>query len=100
MIFFKRTNINDAVDECRRTPDAVLLDVREADEFRAGHIAGAVNIPLSSIHTIHIPKDKPLYVYCLRGTRSRQAVGALKRMGYENARSIGGIASYKGQIER
>jgi rhodanese-related sulfurtransferase len=100
MLFFKRTNINDAVDECRRTPDAVLLDVREADEFRAGHIAGAVNVPLSSIQTIRIPKDKPLYVYCLRGTRSRQAVGALKRMGYENARSIGGIASYKGQIER
>ena len=100
MLFFKRTNINDAVDECRRTPDAVLLDVREADEFRAGHIAGAVNIPLSSIQTIRILKDKPLYVYCLRGTRSRQAVGALKRMGYENARSIGGIASYKGQIER
>lgn len=100
MLFFKRTNINDAVDECRRTPDAVLLDVREADEFRAGHIAGAVNIPLSSIQTIRIPKDKSLYVYCLRGTRSRQAVGALKRMGYENARSIGGIASYKGQIER
>lgn len=100
MFFFKRTNINDAVDECRRTPEAVLLDVREADEFRAGHIAGAVNIPLSSIQTIRIPKDKPLYVYCLRGTRSRQAVGTLKRMGYENARSIGGIASYKGQIER
>ena len=100
MIFFKRTAINDAVDECRRTPDAVLLDVREADEFRSGHIAGAVNVPLSGIDTIRIPKDTPLYVYCLRGTRSRQAVAALKRMGYGNARSIGGIASYKGQIER
>ncbi|MBR5110933.1 MAG: rhodanese-like domain-containing protein [Clostridia bacterium] len=99
MFFFNRTSINDAVKECRNTPDAVLLDVREADEFRSGHISGAVNAPLSRISALDIPKDRPLYVYCLRGTRSRQAVRVLKRMGY-NAKSIGGIASYKGQVER
>lgn len=99
MLFFNRTNINEAVEECRKTPDAVLLDVREVDEFQSGHIPGAVNIPLSRINTIEIPKDKPLFVYCLRGTRSKQAVGALKRMGY-SAKSIGGIASYKGQVQR
>ena len=98
MFFFHRTNINDAVEECRNTPGAVLMDVREADEFRSGHIPGAVNVPLSRIHTIDIPRDKQLYVYCLRGTRSIQAVGALKRMGYP-AKSIGGITGYKGQIE-
>lgn len=97
MFLFGRSNINDAVDECRNTPDAVLLDVRETDEFRSGHIPGAVNVPLSRIDDIDIPKDRPLYVYCLRGTRSRKAVSILKRMGYD-AKSIGGIASYKGQI--
>lgn len=99
MFFFNRTSIRDAVEECRSTPNAVLLDVREVDEFRSGHISGAVNVPLSGIRSIGIPKDKPLYVYCLRGTRSRQAASVLKRMGYD-ARSIGGIASYKGQLER
>ena len=97
MFLFKRNSINEAVLECRNTPDAVLLDVREADEFRSGHIPGAVNVPLSRIDAIDIPKDRPLYVYCLRGTRSRKAVSILKRMGYD-AKSIGGIASYKGQI--
>ena len=100
MFFFNRINIDDAVEECRRTPGAILLDVREVDEFNSGHIPGAVNVPLSKIDTIDAPKDRPLYVYCLRGTRSRQAVGTLKQMGYAEVRSIGGITAYKGQLER
>lgn len=100
MFFFNKTNINDAVEEYRNTPGAVLLDVREADEFRSGHIPGAVNVPLSAIEQATLPKDKPLYVYCLRGTRSKQVVNCLKQMGYQNVRSIGGITSYKGQVER
>ena len=100
MFFFHRTNINDAVEECRKTPGAVLMDVREADEFRAGHIPGAVNAPLSAIRQVTLPKDTPIFVYCLRGTRSKRAVSCLKRMGYQNVQSIGGIASYKGQLEQ
>ena len=99
MFFFNRIDINVAVEECRKTPDAVLLDVREADEFQSGHIPGAVNVPLSRLNTIDIPRSKPLFVYCLRGTRSKQAAGMLKQMRY-TAKSIGGIASYKGQVER
>ena len=82
MFFFDRININEAVQEYRDTPNAVLLDVREADEFRSGHIPGAVNQPLSEIDKIKLAKDKPLYVYCLHGSRSKRAVGILKRMGY------------------
>ena len=88
------------MEECRRTPGAILLDVREVDEFNSGHIPGAVNVPLSRIGTIDAPKDRPLYVYCLRGTRSRQAVSALKQMEYAEVRGIGGITAYKGQLER
>ena len=100
MFFFHRTNINDAAEECRNTPGAVLLDVREAGEFRSGHIPGAVNVPLSAVSQVALPKDKPVFVYCLRGTRSRQAVSRLTRMGYQNVKSIGGITSYKGRLER
>lgn len=100
MFFFHRTNINNAVEECRNTLGAVLLDVREADEFRSGHIPGAVNTPLSVIDQVTLPKDKQIFVYCLRGTRSRRAVSRLKRMGYQNVESVGGIASYKGALEK
>ena len=100
MFFFNRNQINNAVEEWRNMADAVLVDVREADEFKVGHIPGAINVPLSEIHTICIPKDKQVLVYCLRGTRSRQAVGKMKKMGYTKVKSIGGIVCYKGQIEK
>ena len=96
---FLFANINKKLEEYRNTPGAVLVDVREVDEFRSGHIPGAINQPLSTISQIKIPKDKTLFVYCLRGSRSRRAVGILKRMGY-SAKSIGGITAYKGEIER
>ena len=100
MFFFHRTNINNTLKECRKIPGAVLMDVREADEFRSGHIPGAVNVPLSAVGQVTLPKDKPIFVYCLRGTRSRRAVSHLARMGYQNVKSIGGITSYKGQLEK
>ncbi len=99
-MFFKRENINAGVEECRGTPGAVLLDVREADEFQSGHIPGAVNLPLSRIRQASLDKSTPIFAYCLRGTRSRQAVGELKRMGYPRVKSIGGITQYKGELER
>lgn len=92
-------NINKGIEEYRKASDALLVDVREADEFRNGHIPGAVNEPLSGIANTALPKDKPLYLYCLRGTRSKRAACILKKMGY-TVKSIGGISAYKGTIER
>ena len=91
-------NINRGLVEYGAVPGAVLVDVREAEEFAAGHIPGAVNLPLSRIKTVALPKETPLFLYCLRGPRSLRAVGVLKRMGYTNLRSIGGINTYKGEL--
>ena len=92
-------NINKGVEEYRSTLGAILVDVREADEFASGHIPGAVNAPLSTINHTTLPKDKPLFLYCLRGTRSKHAAGILKRMGY-TVKSIGGISGYRDQLEK
>ena len=69
MFFFNRPSINDAIKEFHSTPGAVLLDVREADEYRSGHIPGAKNVPLSTIQTASLPNglSTPLFVYCLSG---------------------------------
>ena len=99
-MFFIRADINGGVAECRRTPGAVLLDVREPEEFQSGRIPGAVNLPLSRIREAGFEKDTPIFVYCLRGTRSLRAVSELRRMGCEKAKSIGGIARYTGALER
>ena len=102
-MFFKRADINSAVEECRNTPGAVLLDVRGADEYAAGHIAGSVNVPLPAIQTAReriAELDTPLFVYCLSGGRSRSAVSALKAMGYTNVTDLGGIRGWRGAVER
>lgn len=101
--FFKVPDINDGLQRFHATPGARLVDVREADEYADGHIPGSVNLPLSALDTaeILIPRrDTPLFVYCLAGTRSTQAVARLKRMGYTRVENIGGIRGYRGETER
>lgn len=105
LLSFLRTDdiINEGVAKYKKTEGAVLLDVRTAEEYRGGHIDGSINIPLDRINSIeNIFKDKstPIYVHCLSGGRSGQAVSYLKRIGYTNAANIGGISSYRGKVVR
>ncbi len=93
-------DINKGLKECHATQGAVLVDVREKTEYAFGHIAGAVNEPLSTIHKTTLPKNVPLFLYCLRGSRSRKAAGVFRKMGYEKVKSIGGINGYKGELVR
>lgn len=95
MLFF--VDINKGLDEYRRTENALLVDVREADEYAAGHIPGAVNAPLSNLAAAGLPKDRPLFLYCLRGSRSARAASLLKRQGCGSVKSIGGINGYRGE---
>ena len=96
-------NINTGEAEFRATPGAMLIDVREPDEYRAGHLAGSVNLPLGSINcvgTIVPDFDTPLFVYCRSGGRSSRAVEALRALGYKNVQNIGGIIDYTGSLVR
>lgn len=98
---FKHPTINDHLTTYRSLPDAVLLDVRTREEYAEGYIPGSINIPLDDIlevENIAPDHDKQIFVYCLRGTRSKKAVSKMKMLGYKNAISIGGIASYKGPL--
>ena len=93
-------DINTGIEEYKNTTDAILVDVREKDEYESGHIPGAVNVPLSAIQEASLPESAVLFVYCLRGSRSKKAVRKLKEMGYGHAMSIGGIKSYRGDLEK
>lgn len=100
---FGGPNINEGLKQCEATPDALLLDVRERDEYRQGRVPGSRNLPLSAIQGItEVTEDfdRPLFVYCLSGARSRQAAALLQGMGYRNVTNIGGINRYNGPIER
>ena len=100
--FLKGPDIHAGLERFRATPGALLVDVREADEYAAGHIPGSISLPLSAIDTaeILIPrKDTPLFLYCLAGTRSSQVLSRLQKMGYKRLENIGGIRSYRGEKE-
>ena len=74
--------------------DAVVLDVREASEWSAGHIQGARHITLAQLGThlseIEKLKTTPLIVCCANGMRSGSAVSTLKKAGFEQVYMLSG----------
>lgn len=77
-------------------PDAFLLDVREEDEWSAGHAPQAVHIPLASVteRRGELP-DGDVYVVCRSGGRSSQAVAWLNRNGYDAMNVAGGMGAWQ-----
>ncbi len=78
----------------------VLLDVRESDEWRQGHLEGALSLPRGfleiKVETAVPNKDTPIIAYCAGGVRSLLAAKAMKEMGYQNVSSMaGGYAAWK-----
>jgi NADPH-dependent 2,4-dienoyl-CoA reductase/sulfur reductase-like enzyme/rhodanese-related sulfurtransferase len=77
--------------------DAVVLDVREPDEFAAGHIPRAINLPLSQLRSRYgeLPPDRELYVCCEVGQRAYYAIRFLTQRGYRARNLSGGYTTYK-----
>ena len=78
----------------------LLLDVRTAEEYRSGHIKGAVLMPYDELEASFSEKDKgrPIVVYCRSGRRSAIAKATLEKMGYRDVSDFGGIDSWKGRL--
>lgn len=69
-----------------------LVDVRTTEEFRGGHIPGAINIPLNTLaaRLQEIPADRPVVVVCATGSRSRSGASAFVRGGYGKVYNLQG----------
>ncbi len=84
--------------------DYIILDVREQEEFDAGHIEGAILIPYTKIEeqaeTIIPQKDQLVLVYCRSGRRSKIAADYLVNLGYTNVKEFGGIIDWPYEIVR
>lgn len=76
---------------------ALLLDVREVDEFAQGHVPGATNLPLSTLRdrVDELPRDRELLLYCLSGKRSYDASRALSQLGFRVRTLPGGIETWR-----
>ena len=79
-------------------PSIVLVDVRTSEEYAAGHIPGAILIPLSELAAEadgQLPdKDAKIIVYCRSGNRSAQAAELLDGLGYTRIYDMGGIVDW------
>ena len=90
--------------EMMDTEEVIVLDVREQDEFDAGHISDAVLLPVGTITrdtaAAVIPElDSVVLVYCRSGNRSKTASAALADFGYTNIYEFGGIKTWPYEVE-
>ncbi len=101
---YRQISMDEAITMMAEEESYIILDVRRADEFAAGHIPGAINIANEAIGTDEIPelpgKDQLILVYCRSGNRSKQASQKLVKLGYTNIVEFGGILDWPGEIEK
>ena len=83
------------VQELRNRAGVPLIDVREADEYAAGHVPGAVNLPMSTLgeHLDELP-DGAFDVICQIGGRSARVVQALEARGFDATNVEGGTGEW------
>jgi rhodanese-related sulfurtransferase len=85
------TDVNDSLDSI------TLVDCREPYEWVAGHVEGAIHIPVNSIMSgagSDLPKDKPVAVICRTGNRSELGAMMLQARGYEAYNVEGGMEAW------
>ena len=101
------TYMNITAEEAKEIMDSeegyIILDVREQDEYDAGHIPGAILIPYTQIEAkaseMLADKDQLILVYCRSGRRSKIAAEALVELGYTNIKEFGGILDWPYETE-
>ena len=98
---YRQITMDEAVTMMAQETGYIILDVRRPDEYAAGHIPNAINVPNESIGTSDIPelpdKDQLIMVYCRSGRRSKEASEKLVKLGYTNIVEFGGILDWKGE---
>ena len=100
---YRQITMDEAVTMMAQETGYIILDVRRPDEFAAGHIPNAINVPNETIGTAEISelpdKNQLIMVYCRSGRRSKEASEKLVKLGYTNIVEFGGILDWKGEIE-
>lgn len=99
---YMQISMEEAIHMMETEKDYVILDVRTKDEYKEGHIPGAICVPNETIGEEDIAelpkKEQVILVYCRSGRRSKQAAAKLSAQGYTNVYEFGGILDWQGTI--
>ena len=97
---YKSTGMPEFYQEAKRNKLSII-DVREVDEFAAGHVPTAKNYPLSTLaeNFSELDKDQEYYVICQSGGRSAHASEFLSAHGYDVTNVLGGTSAWPGEKE-
>ena len=102
---YKMVSMTEGLEIAKNNPDAIIVDVRRDDEYKAGHILGAVLLTMETITAeaaakVLPDKNQMILIYCRSGRRSKIAAQKLLDLGYTNIIEFGGILDYKGKVEK
>ncbi len=102
---FKMVSMAEGIEIAKNNSDAIIVDVRRDEEYKAGHIPGAVILTMETITeetaTKVLPdKNQMILIYCRSGRRSKIAAQNLFDLGYTNIIEFGGILDYQGKVEK
>lgn len=102
---YKMVSMAEGLEIAKNNPDAIIVDVRRDDEYKAGHIPGAVLLTMETITEetaakVLSNKNQMILIYCRSGRRSKIAAQNLLDLGYTNLIEFGGILDYKGKVKK
>jgi rhodanese-related sulfurtransferase len=90
------TKVDGAAAKALVAQGAVLVDVRSPQEFEAGHLAGAINVPVAAVAAHDFgARDTPLVVYCASGGRSARAAASLVDAGHTKVNDLGAMSNWE-----
>ena len=95
---FENIDVQTLKTKLDRAEELMLVDVRSAEEYATGRIAGSRLLPLQTIPKRHkeLPKNTPLIITCRSGARSRAACEQLSQLGFTNLHNLqGGVMAWR-----
>jgi rhodanese-related sulfurtransferase len=100
--FVKEITPEELMEKIERGENLQIIDVREVDEWNAGHIPQAKLIPLGFLpHRMdELDKETPIVMVCRSGARSNMATQYLTEQGFDAANMVGGMLAWPGEIEK
>jgi phage shock protein E len=97
LLVLRRGDLSSSEARALVASGALLVDVRSPGEFAAGHIDGAVNVPVDQISNLLErlgSMDRTVIVYCRSGARSSRSARVLREAGFEKVRDLGAMARW------